>query len=815
MNGPNSDDPDQTRVQQTPLVETLLRVAPAQPYSFLSPPEGPDELGRIGGFRVVRLLGTGGMGFVFEAEELALRRRVALKVLKPELKNDPENRERFLREARAVAAIESDHVITIFHVVDAEPPYLVMQFLEGESLQDRIERSPALTLREALEIGRQTAEGLAVAHEKGLVHRDIKPANLWLERRDEGAKLHESTMPDGSPTAASHGHCMQAFRLKILDFGLVRRPHAETSLTSTGFIVGTPNFMAPEQASGLEVDGRADLFSLGCVLFTVLTRELPFQGSSAMAVMMALANTTPPLVHLKNPAVPPEVSNLVARLLSKAPEGRPATARLTMAAFDALLARYSGSTRLPASLPASDHANANVPTAITPPTRETLSPSPVLAPAPVQPRASGVISRRTALLVGGGVATAAAGAALWALFRPAPKPIVIGILHSQSGTMAVSERPVLDATLMAIEELNASGGVLGQTVQAIVGDGKSDPDIFAAEAERMLTAEQAVALFGCWTSDSRKAVRDVLQHTPGVLFYPVQYEGLESSQRIVYLGPVPNQQIVPAVDYFIEKLKKRKLFFVGSDYVFSRAAYEIVKDRIEAFAGRGVMVELAPPAFIPLGSADVAQAIAKLRVAQPDAIINAINGGTNLHFFRALHEAQINPELTPTLSLSITENEVRALNSQNMAGNYLAASYFQTVDREESREFLRKFRARYETEPLATDPAAAAYTAVKLWANAVELAGTTQPAIVVETLRGMVFNGVRDQIQIDKENLHTWLPFRFAKIRPDGLADLVTTSTDPIRPIPYLPPRTREEWESFLRGLQLEWNGKWQAPEKP
>src|SRR5581483_11032186 len=168
--------------------------APAlRPYPFLDPPKEADEVGRLGDYRVFRLLGSGGMGYVFEAEELALHRRVALKVLKPELAAEQGNRERFLREARAAAAINSDHVVTIYQIGDGELPYLVMPFLEGESLQSRIERPNPITLRTALEIARQTADGLAAAHALGLVHRDIKPANLWLEERTEGAR---STAPE-------------------------------------------------------------------------------------------------------------------------------------------------------------------------------------------------------------------------------------------------------------------------------------------------------------------------------------------------------------------------------------------------------------------------------------------------------------------------------------------------------------------------------------------------------------------------------------------------------------------------------------------
>ena len=290
MSAPEPSDSTDSTIPGADPVGNTTELKAQKPYPFLADPQGSDELGRLGGYRVVRLLGSGGMGFVFEAEELALHRRVALKVLKPDLAADPDHRERFLREARAAAAINSDHVVTIYQVADATPPYLAMQFLEGETLQARLEGPTPITLRLALQIARQTAEGLAAAHGLGLVHRDIKPANLWLEsERGESACA-------GPVLRAPR---VEFRRVKILDFGLARRTVGEPSLTSTGFIVGTPNFMSPEQASGSEVDGRADLFSLGCVLYTMLAGELPFAGHSAMAVMMALATRTPPLVNIK------------------------------------------------------------------------------------------------------------------------------------------------------------------------------------------------------------------------------------------------------------------------------------------------------------------------------------------------------------------------------------------------------------------------------------------------------------------------------------------------------------------------------------
>jgi serine/threonine protein kinase len=284
---------------------------------FLGPPEAADELGRLGNFRVLRQLGKGGMGLVFLAEDLALRRRVALKVMRPDAVLGTEARERFLREARSAAALDHEHVVPIFQVGEARGvPFLAMPLLAGESLEDRLRREGVLPLAEVLRIGRETAEGLAAAHAAGLIHRDIKPSNLWLQER--------SGMVGAVPPP-----------VKILDFGLARPVEADGRLTQSGVVVGTPAYMAPEQANGDAVDARSDLFSLGCVLYHMTTGEPPFRGNRALAVMRAVAEHDPPSPHLVRPEVPPALSELIRQLLSKTPEGRPSSAQ---AVADALKA---------------------------------------------------------------------------------------------------------------------------------------------------------------------------------------------------------------------------------------------------------------------------------------------------------------------------------------------------------------------------------------------------------------------------------------------------------------------------------------------
>jgi WD40 repeat protein len=271
--------------------------------AFLSPAQGPGEIGRLGGYRVLKLLGQGGMGLVFLAEDPRLQRPVALKVMKPDVARNPTARERFLREARAAARLKSDHVVTIHQVgEDNGVVFLAMELLEGMSLDQWLKKGRRPTPAQAARVGRQIALGLAAAHERGLIHRDVKPGNVWLESAQKG-------------------------RVKLLDFGLARGAADEPHLTRPGAIVGTPSYMAPEQARGEAVDTRADLFSLGCVLYRLTTGQLPFRGETTLAVLTALAVDTPAPPREVNADVPPRLAVLIERLLAKDREQRPATAR--------------------------------------------------------------------------------------------------------------------------------------------------------------------------------------------------------------------------------------------------------------------------------------------------------------------------------------------------------------------------------------------------------------------------------------------------------------------------------------------------------
>jgi predicted Ser/Thr protein kinase len=282
-----------------------------EPTDFLAPPHGPDELGRLGSYRVLKVLGTGGMGIVFQAEDPQLRRKVALKVMKPDLAANPTARKRFLREAQTTASIKHDHIVTIYQVgEDRGVPFLAMEFLEGAPLDGWLKKGRRPDAALILRFGREIAQGLAAAHARGLIHRDIKPANIWLEA------------PQG--------------RVKILDFGLARLTEGGTQLTEYGAIVGTPAYMAPEQTGNGAIDERCDLFSLGCVLYRLCSGHVPFERPDVMGTLIALAMEEPPPVRDLNPDLPPAVADLVMGLLAKNPADRPASAKAVVAAIRAI-----------------------------------------------------------------------------------------------------------------------------------------------------------------------------------------------------------------------------------------------------------------------------------------------------------------------------------------------------------------------------------------------------------------------------------------------------------------------------------------------
>ena len=302
--------------------------------------------------------------------------------------------------------------------------------------------------------------------------------------------------------------------------------------------------------------------------------------------------------------------------------------------------------------------------------------------------------------------------------------VKVGVLHSLSGTMAISEVTVKNSTQMAIDEINAAGGVMGKQIEAVTEDGASDPATFAQKATKLIDSDQVVTVFGGWTSSSRKAMLPVFEKTKNLLWYPVQFEGNECSPNIMYSGAQPNQQILPAYDWGKEKGFK-KFFLVGSDYVFPRTANLILKKHIDADG-----LTLSGEEYQPMGGTDFSGVVAKIRQAKPDVIYSTLNGDSNVAFFKQMAAAGMKSDVLPVMSFSIGEQEAQAMGPALVEGSYAGWNYFQTVDNPENKKFVEAYKAKFGADAVVTDPMVHGYIDVYIWKAAVEKAQSFDPAKV-------------------------------------------------------------------------------------
>jgi len=392
------------------------------------------------------------------------------------------------------------------------------------------------------------------------------------------------------------------------------------------------------------------------------------------------------------------------------------------------------------------------------------------------------------------------------LARSSREPIRVGVLHSLTGPMASSEVPVVNAIRMAAEEVNAAGGLLGRPVELVVRDGKSDPATFAAEAERLLAEDRVCVIFGCWTSASRRTVRPVIERLKGLMIYPVQYEGVESSPHLVYAGAAPNQQIVPAVRWLFDR-GARRFALVGSDYVFPHVANAIVRDLVRSLGG-----EVAIERYIPLAGGGEGEVAREIAASKPDVILNTVNGDANRALMLALRACGIEPGRTPVMSFSIAEPQIAAWSPDAFAGDFVAATYFESMPGAESRKFARALRARHGDAARASDAVESAYTAFALWAEAVEDTGTTDPIAVRSAMGGMFTVGPAGIAIVDSSSGHLWRSARIGEVMPDGSIRVAWESGAPIRPMPYPLWRSRKDWDRFLSGMRDSWGGAWSSP---
>ena len=359
--------------------------------------------------------------------------------------------------------------------------------------------------------------------------------------------------------------------------------------------------------------------------------------------------------------------------------------------------------------------------------------------------------------------------------------VKVGLLHSMTGSMAISEQAVLDAEKLAIKEINAAGGVLGSQIEYQEEDGASDPSTFATKAEKLVDQDGVTTVFGCWTSSSRKAVKSIFEDYNALLFYPVQYEGMESSSNIFYTGAAPNQQIVPAIEYLIDQGYK-KFFLIGSDYVFPRTANMIINAQVKA-AG----LEVVGEEYADMDQTDFAAIIAKIEAAQPDVIINTLNGTGNVSFFKQMSEKNYTSDDYMTMSFSIAEEEVATIGADILKGHMVSWNYYQTTDTEKNTEFVQAYKDEYGQDRVTSDPAEAAYDAVYLWKAACEQADSFDVDKVLEAIDSgeISYDAPEGTVTIDGDNQHLVKPVRIGQVQEDGLIYEIS-STDPVTPDPYL-----------------------------
>jgi urea transport system substrate-binding protein len=374
-------------------------------------------------------------------------------------------------------------------------------------------------------------------------------------------------------------------------------------------------------------------------------------------------------------------------------------------------------------------------------------------------------------------------------------PIKVGILHSLSGTMAISETSLKDVALMTIEEINKKGGVLGRKLEAVVVDPASDWPLFAEKARELIQKNGVSVVFGCWTSVSRKSVLPVFEELNGLLFYPVQYEGEESSYNVFYTGAAPNQQAIPAVEYLMSKEGggAKKWVLLGTDYVYPRTTNKILQYFLKS---KGVAPTDIMEQYTPFGHSDyqtIVASIKKFAAGTPTAVVSTINGDSNVPFYKELANQGLKASDIPVVAFSVGEEELRGIDAKPLVGHLAAWNYFQSIKAPENDAFIKNWLAYAKANKLpdadkrvTNDPMEATYVGIHMWRQAVEQAGTVDVNAVRQAVAGQVFKAPSGlEIKMDEKNHHLHKPVYIAEIRADGQFDVVWKTSGPVRANPW------------------------------
>lgn len=401
----------------------------------------------------------------------------------------------------------------------------------------------------------------------------------------------------------------------------------------------------------------------------------------------------------------------------------------------------------------------------------------------------------TQLLTGAG-ALSLLGAAVWlgGHGRLKDEPVRVGVLHSRSGVLAGSEEPVVEATLLAVEELNAAGGVLGRRVEPVVADGESVPERFGRAARRLIQREGVVTIFGCWTSASRKAVLPVVEGSNHLLVYPMQFEGLEESPAVVYTGSAPNQVLTPAA-YWVVRNLGRRVYLVGTPSYYTRASQAILGDQIRMLDGETVGAEEFDG---DAAGSDVRELAKRIERSGATAVVSTLDGHSAAALVEVLRERGKGPERLPAMLVGLSEAETAGKAAEPLVGHYSAWSYFESLGTAENQAFVKAFRARYGAGRAVGDAMQTAYFGVKLWAEAVKRAGSTEPKAIREAMAGRSWQAPEGAVYVDPETRYTWRRLRIGRLKGRGQFEVKWETEGAIEPTPYPGTRSRGQWREWL-----------------
>lgn len=381
-------------------------------------------------------------------------------------------------------------------------------------------------------------------------------------------------------------------------------------------------------------------------------------------------------------------------------------------------------------------------------------------------------NRRRFMKTGGTmmVLGAASGASLLPNLASAQETVKLGLLHSLSGTIAIAEAALVEAEKMAIDEINASGGVMGRKIEAVIEDGASDWPTFAEKTKKLLQRDKVAAIVGCYTSASRKAVLPVLNQMKGLLYYPTYYEGQEEDKSVIYTSQEATQSVITAIEW-MAKEQGKTFFLVGSDYIYPRTCNKIAKPTITRVGGKVVGEEYAP-----LGHTEFSSIINKIKAAKPDWIYSTVVGGSNVAFYKQLKAAGLDGTKQKLLSTVVSENEIDGIGKENAVGYYACMGYFQSLKNPQNERFVKALKAKYGQDRVVGDPMECAYNAVYLWKLAAEKAKSFDVQKVIAASSGLEFDAPEGKIRIHATNHHVAKKVRIGKARSDGQFDIVYES---------------------------------------